>query len=213
MFIKFVKIIYKIILHYSLNIFYHGDRKIKQIALTFDDGPNKNYTPKILDILKEFNIKATFFLTAKEIEAYPELMKRIMHENHCIGNHTYSHRLINSYSFWMKELIDASAVLEKYTGKKIKIFRPPDGKLLIPIYLAAKKLKLKLILWTIDSKDWKKAGNELILNNLNIKNIKNSDIILFHDDNQYTVDTMPVILNQLKENGYKFVTIDEMLNQ
>src|SRR5580765_718578 len=99
----------------------------KKAYLTFDDGPNSNYTPKILDILKENNIKATFFVCGKNVKKNPEILKRIADEGHLIGNHSYSHSLLKSIIFFSPEVEKTNNMVKEIVGKTPKFYRAPYG--------------------------------------------------------------------------------------
>jgi len=174
----------------------------KEIFLTFDDGPNE-YTLKILEILKNFDAEATFFVCGKNLEKFPEITKKIIKDGHIIGNHTYSHS-INFLFPWnfKKEIGKTTQIIQKITGKRTEIFRPPFG-------FSTKGLKsyllendYKIILWDIDSKDWKKCPANLIEEEI-FKKIKSNSIILFHDCLQTSL-ILPKILENLKKEGYVF---------
>jgi peptidoglycan/xylan/chitin deacetylase (PgdA/CDA1 family) len=169
-----------------------------KIFLTFDDGPNE-YTLKILEILKNFGAKATFFVCGKNLEKFPEIAKKIIENGHEIGNHTYSHS-INFLFPWnfQKEIEKTTQMIQKITGKRTEIFRPPFG-FLTP-WLKSELLKngYKIILWDIDSKDWKGKVSDKIF-----AEIKPDSILLFHDCLPTSL-ILSKILATLKKEGYAF---------
>jgi len=172
----------------------------KEIFLTFDDGPNE-YTFKILDILKNFDAKATFFVCGKNLEKFPEIVRKIIDDGHTIGNHTYSHS-INFLFPWnfKKEIGKTTQIIQKITGKRTEIFRPPFGFLTPWLKSELLENDYEIILWDIDSKDWKKYPTNLIEKEI-FKKIKSNSIILFHDCLQTSL-ILPKILENLKKEGY-----------
>ena len=181
----------------------------KKIALTFDDGPNPEYTPKLLDGLKERNVKCTFFLLGKNAEVYPDIVKRISKEGHLIGNHTYSHVQLTTLSDEMakKELDMTDKVICDITGKNVEYVRPPFGdwnkkSTMMDSYI--------IVLWNVDSRDWVLKNRECIVRNT-LASVKDGSIILMHDSYQTSVDAALDIIDSLKREGYEFVTVDELV--
>ena len=197
----------------------HGPKEEKLIALTFDDGPHPQYTEEILDILKEYDAKATFFVLGKFAELYPEIIKRQSREGHEIGNHTYSH--IDIKKSTKDKLLDeyekTQNIIAKLTDNKPKLFRPPYGSFNNNTIDIVEMDNSIIVLWSShqDSKDWSNPDVKKIVNST-LSNVKNGDIILFHDYVYYeksnTVEALKEILPELKNRGYKFVTISELIN-
>jgi len=169
---------------------------MKEIFLTFDDGPNE-YTLKILEILKSFNAKATFFVLGKNCQKYPEVLKRIFEEGHSIGNHSFSHSIKFFFNF-KNEIEKTNEIIKKITGVKVKIFRPPYGILTPWLKNYLFKNGYKIILWNLDSRDWKGKISDKIF-----EEIKPNSILLFHDCFKTSL-ILPKILNELKIKGYNF---------
>jgi polysaccharide deacetylase family sporulation protein PdaB len=190
----------------------------KIIALTFDDGPDPSDTPAILDLLKQFDAKATFFVVGKKVEMYPELAKREIMEGHEIANHTYSHSYFNERMPEEKiqnEILKAEQIILKTTGQKPNLFRPPGGYYSENVVLAAKKSGYLVVMWSWhqDSKDWNTPGVNKIVKSV-LKKTQNGDIILLHDyveGKTQTIDALKQILPKLKERGFRFVTVSELL--
>lgn len=193
-------------------IMWKGKRRTNEIAITFDDGPNPAYTEKVLNILQRYNVRATFFLLGCEVEKYPDIARYLVSLGHSIGNHTYSHmykqRTVKSKL--MSEIQETQVIIEQTTGIIPKMFRPPHGRIDINRLRYCKKNGLSTVLWSIDSMDYKKSGTELILRNVNRHTIEFGDIVLFHDDNEYTLEALPIILDNLIER-YRFVTVEQMI--
>ncbi len=195
-------------------IMWHANRKKvgNDIAITFDDGPNSVYTEKVISILQKYNIKATFFLLGCEVEKHPEIVIDLVRFGHSIGNHTYSHRynLKTDMNDLKTEIQRTQAIIEHTTGIIPTLFRPPHGYISTKMLEHCIKKRLSIILWSIDSTDYKKVNTESIINTVNKNTIKPGEIILFHDDNEYTLEALPIIIENLKKK-YKFVTIEQMI--
>ncbi len=165
-----------------------------EIHLTFDDGPDTETTPKILEVLKKHNQKATFFCIGNKIEKHPEIVKQIIAEGHEIGNHSYSHS--NYFDFWgskkiIAEIEKTNNLIKKITEKDCKIFRPPFGITNPHIAKTIKELELDVIGWNIRSLDTIKSKEKVLQR---IKKAKPGDIILFHDTKKHTVEILDEFL-------------------
>ena len=181
----------------------------KKIALTFDDGPHPYYTEQLLDGLKERDVKATFFVLGKHVEEYPELVQRMSEEGHLIGNHTYSHMQLsqgNSEAF-KEELVRTSELIENLTGQEVQYVRPPYGTWNKKF---EKELNMFPVLWNIDPLDWSSKNVAGIVQKVKAK-AKENAIILMHDEYKTTVTASLQIIDELKEEGYEFVTVEELL--
>ena len=181
----------------------------KKVAITFDDGPNPVYTPKLLDGLKERDVKATFFVIGEEAELYPEIIERMAKEGHEIGNHTYSH--VNlcclDYEEIEYEVNKTNQVIEKITGEYPVYIRPPFGSWSKEL---GDKTGMIEVLWDIDPKDWDTSNTGTVITRV-LKNVDDRNIILFHDASQSSVDAALAVIDELKERGYAFVGVDEIL--
>ena len=192
----------------------HGNSSMK-IALTFDDGPHPRYTPEILDILKKYNVQATFFLIGENIALYPELAERILREGHEIGNHTFTHQNIGAYTEHQlgKEMEHCEKAIYEVVEYRPKLFRPPGGKLDQKVKRLAEAFDYKVILWNIDTRDWAHESPEAIKKNV-IENIEAGSIILMHDYIGFdspTPKALEMFLPRLLEEGYHFVAVSELL--
>ena len=180
----------------------------KVVALTFDDGPSK-YTNKILNILKKYNACGTFFLIGNKVEFYSDVLKRMLEEGSEIGNHSYDHKLLTRLSKedFQEEINKTQKAIKKVTGFTPTLFRPTYGG-----YTNVLKsyTDLKFVLWDVDSRDWQVKTKDKILNNI-LPNVKSGSIVLMHDNHEYALDALEDILVNLKEQGYKFVTVSELL--
>lgn len=181
----------------------------KKIALTFDDGPNVNYTEKLLDGLKERGVHATFFLLGKQVENAPEIVERMYKEGHLIGNHSYEH--VN-----LSNLSDEAAILQvdktneaiyKITGEYPEYIRPPFGCWKSNLDYQTKMIE---VLWNIDPLDWKTNNADAVAARI-LKEVQEDDIILLHDASESSVNAAFQIIDKLTKEGYEFVTVDEIL--
>lgn len=188
-----------------------GSASSKLIALTFDDGPNSTTTPQILDILKQNKVLGTFFMLGKMVDANPTMAKRVQAEGHEIGSHTYNHQYLGKLSAadLKLEVNAADKAIYEATGVLPKLLRPPYGA----ITAAGAKVAGKAIIqWDIDSLDWKLNNATAVIQTVQ-KQIQNGGIILMHDIHTDTVQALPTLIVQLKNQGYQFVTIDQLFQQ
>ena len=184
-----------------------------QIALTFDDGPHPIYTEKILNILKKYNIKATFFMIGENIIQYTDVAVRVKNEGHEIGNHTETHRNDLNEKGIMREILECSDVLLNVLDYETSIIRPPEGLLCSPMLECCSLLEYSILLWNVDTRDWALTPPYEIYQNV-IENIDSGDIILMHDyisRRSPTREALELILPKLIEKGYSFVTISELI--
>ncbi|MHC5743864.1 MAG: polysaccharide deacetylase family protein [Nostoc sp.] len=187
----------------------------KVIALSIDDGPWPKTTLEMLDILKQNDVKATFFWVGQALQANPDLAKREVAEGHAIGNHTWHHWYRRMDEATAKSEIDRTAdLIYKTTGVKTSLFRPPGGFLNNGLAAYAKSQKDAVIMWSLTSADTDPhAKPQAFVNNV-LKGAKPGFIVLMHDgggDRHRTVEALPQIINGLKQQGYRFVTIPELL--
>ena len=185
----------------------------KKIALTFDDGPSI-YTLEVLELLKKYNAKGTFFCIGKNIETHPEILQKVINEGHLVGNHSYSHSKFFDFYNAKKiteEIQKTDTLLEKFTSRKINFFRPPYGVTTPSIRRALKVTGHKTIGWNIRSLDGGTKDQELIFNRL-IKHICPGGIVLLHDTGKHSVLVLEQFLQFLQKNNYQVVSIEELLN-
>ena len=186
----------------------------KVIALTFDDGPWPKTTEQILKILKQNNVKATFFLLGQPLQAYPHLGKLVVKDGHAVTNHTWNHWYRKMDSATAASEIDKTAeLIYKTTGVKTSIFRPPGGILNNGVVDYAKKKKYFIALWSADSTDYNRVTAPTMVKKV-LKEAQPGGMVLMHDgggDRTHTVKALPQIIKELKKRGYKFVTVPELL--
>jgi len=195
----------------------------KEIALTFDDGPNEPYTSQILDVLKAENVQATFFLIGKNVELYPDVARRIVAEGHVIGNHTYSHNANHAvYPHYYRDIRRAEEVIYQTTGVIPDLYRPPHGKKSPWELEAIKKEGYTPILWSIAVRELSGKSADVLAEQI-IKRARPGAIILLHDgygtqhdlpraNKEITVEAVRIIISELKAQGYQFVTVPQLLS-
>lgn len=189
---------------------YYEKKNRKVVALTFDDGPNPATTNQALDTLSKYGIKATFFVLGKNVSGNEEILKRMKADGHVIGNHSWSHPVLSKLSLdeAKKQITDTEDALTKVLGSSSKLMRPPYGAITDDI---RNSLDLSFIMWDVDSLDWKSKNEASILTEIQ-RQVKNGSIILMHDIHVETVNALPKVIDYLKEQGYEFVTVPEMLH-
>lgn len=181
----------------------------KRVAITFDDGPHRVYTKELLDGLAERNVHATFFVVGKNIVGNEELIERMDQEGHLIGNHTYDHVKICDMSGEdaCEQVEKTSALVREITGHDTEFVRPPFGAwnksmecsfVMIPV------------LWNVDPLDWTTKNTDLVVQRV-LDDVENGDIILLHDFYESSVEAALQIIDKLLEQGYEFVTVDELI--
>lgn len=181
----------------------------KKIALTFDDGPHPYYTDQLLDGLKDRGVHATFFVTGEHAALHPDIIKRMQEEGHLIGNHTYSHIQLRSDNReeFKEQLIKTNEIIKEITGEEVEYVRPPYGSW-------DKKFETELnmfpVLWTVDPLDWCSHNVSCITQKV-VEKVEENDIILMHDYYDTTVTAALNIVDELTEEGYTFVTVEEIL--
>jgi polysaccharide deacetylase family sporulation protein PdaB len=193
---------------------YCVDTDEKKIAISFDAAWGNDDTDDLLAILKEYNIKTTFFLVSMWVEKYPDDVKRMIEEGHDIGNHssTHPHMTKLSKEGVKKELMGAHDKVKELTGYEMELFRPPFGDYNDSLVEIAKECGYYTIQWDVDSLDWKEYGvDHEVKTVLQNKNLSNGSIILFHNDAKYTPEALRPILDGLKEQGYEIVPISELI--
>jgi peptidoglycan/xylan/chitin deacetylase (PgdA/CDA1 family) len=194
-----------------------GSDESPRIALTFDDGPHPKKTDKILDLLQEYDIHATFFVIGQNAVYYPEPLKRTASLGHEIGNHTFRHEGISAMSELMleKELRDTEKIIFELTDTPVRLFRPPEGACSENVLAAAKNEEYPVILWTVDTRDWAFASTEKIVKTVESK-VRNGSILLFHDytsPGAHTLEALKILIPKLIDEGYEFVTVSELLGE
>lgn len=186
----------------------NSDEKPK-IAITFDDGPNEIWTPKLLDGLKKRGVKASFFVIGEKASKNQAIIKRMFEEGHIVGNHTFSHVQLTALSDEeaCEEITQTSRILYEITGEYPQYIRPPFGSWNDSLECAVNLLP---VMWNIDTLDWTTKNVEKIVQKA-LKDVKENSIILLHDNYESSVDAALRIVDELQRQGYEFVTVEELL--
>ena len=181
----------------------------KKVAITFDDGPNPDYTEELLTGLKERGVNATFFLLGKEVEKYPEIVKDISDGGHLIGTHSYEHVNLSNLSdaAAIEQVDKTNAAIYDITGKYPEYIRPPYGCWKCNLDYETKMIE---VLWDVDPKDWATDNSGVIAKRV-IDKVGENDIILLHDASESSVKAAFAIIDELGKEGYTFVTVEEIL--
>lgn len=183
------------------------------IAMTFDDGPHPQNTPRLLDILRARNVKATFYVIGRSVDLYPQVVRRTVAEGHEIGNHSYTHRLLSKLgdSELRQEMIRCHEAVGRAAGVRMRTMRPPYGGLLQrQRELVHAEFGYPTILWAVDPLDWKRPGPSVVTSRI-LSGTNAGSIVLAHDLHAQTVDAMPATIDGLLRRGFKFVTVSQLL--
>jgi len=183
------------------------------VALTFDDGPHGVLTPKLLDILRDAHVRATFFVLGSNVSAYPDIARRIVAEGHEIASHSWSHPSLTKVSAgrFEHEIRDTTDIIERTTGQRVTMMRPPYGALNHRVTKALlEDYQLDVILWDVDPLDWRRPGSDAITRRL-VSGAHPGAILLAHDIHPGTIAAIPATIAQLKAKGFSFATVSELL--
>jgi peptidoglycan/xylan/chitin deacetylase (PgdA/CDA1 family) len=185
----------------------------KYVAMTFDDGPHPQNTPRLLDMLRQRNIKATFYVIGRNVDLYPQITRRIVAEGHEIGNHTYTHGNMTKMSdaTVRQELDKCRDSIARAAGVKPRTLRPPYGALLqTQRAWIHSEYGYPTIMWAVDPRDWQRPGPSVVTSRI-LAGTTPGAIVLAHDLHAPTVTAMPATLDGLLKKGYKFVTVSQLL--
>ncbi|TCJ03146.1 polysaccharide deacetylase family protein [Cytobacillus praedii] len=196
------------------NVYINGSNK-KQVALTFDDGPDEKVTPAIIDILNEYKVKGNFFFLGRNVEAFPEIAKKAFTSGHLVLSHSYNH--VELPKLTSKEIqieIDrAGKSIKSVIGKRPSIIRTPYGETNNQVVEIARQEGYSVVLWSIDTLDWSQKDASNIINNV-MNHVRNGDIILMHSDSKKAeaAKALPELIERLQEKGFEIVDLETMLN-
>lgn len=195
------------------DILVHGNINLKEVALTFDDGPRPENVRPILDLLGKEKIKATFFVVGEKVEEYPALVRRMMNEGHEVGNHSYSHpRLDGMTDDQIRvEIGKCARAVEDATGTGMNLFRPPGMRYDETVIRAAQDLGYVTIHWNSAAQDYKPQDPASLANKV-LKRTQPGSVILLHNHPD-TIAALPAIISELKRKGYRFVRVSQMLGR
>ncbi len=209
---------------YQPDIYRVGDRMSNKVAITFDDGPSEEFTLPILDILREYEVPATFFMVGKHVEKYPHVAQRVVEEGHSIGNHTQNHRNLPTLSTLelQKEVMEATAIITETTGVYPAFVRPPRGMYDDRFRRLSKLLGQEIVLWSISTRDWRYGVTASYIERFVDSKVRGGDIILFHDsgalvtseggDRKATVLSLANVIEIIRAKGLEIVSLDELLH-
>ncbi len=200
--------------------FCRGSAGSRQIALTFDDGPNDPHTLKLLDVLAKHNVRATFFMIGRYVQQRPDIARAVAQAGHVVGNHTFTHPLLifKSELETRTELLDCRSALQDAVGEHSNLFRPPRGGRRPATLRIARDLGLETVMWNVPSGDWKNLPASAIEKNI-AQRLRGGDVVLLHDgshlamgfDRAQTVIATANLIPQYKDEGYEFVTVEKMM--
>ena len=186
----------------------------KLIALTYDDGPSAKFTPKFLDLFEAKKAPVTFFMCGNRIAESPAIAKRAHDAGFELANHSYTHPFLpkKSEAEVRSELAMTSERITAITGKPVGLMRPPYGAHNAMVDAVCRELGLKIVIWDIDTEDWKKRGKDQMVANV-LKNARDGSIVLFHDRLQPTLEASEVLIDELRARGFTLVTAGDLLSR
>lgn len=191
-----------------------GNPRLREIALTFDDGPHGAVTEQYLDVLKQEKVPATFFLVGRMVDRYPEIVQRMVAEGHEVANHTYDHLRLPTLTIdraeW--ELREGARAIERAVGSPTRLFRPPGGEYGENTIALTKRLGYVMVLWTDDPADYVNPAPGAIEARV-MRSLTNGGILLLHDGVPNTLETLPRLIRAIRARGFKFVTCSQMARQ
>ncbi|MGO0123145.1 polysaccharide deacetylase family protein [Desulfothermobacter acidiphilus] len=185
----------------------------KRVALTFDDGPYPGLTEQYLAVLEAHQATATFFVIGCRAERYPHLVRDMSSKGHEVGSHSWQHACLSKVnSLGAKEdLLRTARTLESITGKPVRYFRPPYGALGPGVMEAARELDESVVLWNVDPRDWTNPGPQAIIQRV-LAQVRDGSIILLHEGRPGTLQALPILIRELRQQGYELVTLSELLS-
>jgi peptidoglycan/xylan/chitin deacetylase (PgdA/CDA1 family) len=197
-------------------------RAARQLALTYDDGPNDPYTLHLLEVLSRHQVRATFFVIGQYVQRRPDIVREMAKAGHVIGNHTFTHPLLTFQreAEIRKQLLDCRAALRDAIGEHSRLFRPPFGGRRPAVMRISRELGFEPIMWNVTGYDWNAPPAAVIEKKVSSK-VRGGDVILLHDgghlemgaDRSQTIKATDQLLNRYLNEGYKFVTIPEMMGE
>jgi peptidoglycan/xylan/chitin deacetylase (PgdA/CDA1 family) len=197
-------------------------RGSRQLALTYDDGPNDPYTQRLLEVLARHNVHATFFLIGRYVRQRPDIVRELVNAGHVVGNHTFTHPLLTFKSAreLRSQFENCDRALTDAVGARTNLFRPPFGGRRPAVLRIARRMGLEPIMWNVTGYDWNATSVEGIERKVTSQ-VRGGDVILLHDgghrdfgaDRSYTVAATDRMISRYKSEGYEFVTIPEMMGK
>ena len=187
--------------------FTHGNRSSNQIALTFDDGPDPDQTPRLLDLLQKHNVRATFFVIGEKVERHRSLVERMAQEGHEIGNHSYTHSepAATSTTKLLDEVRRTRDLIENISNRPCTLMRPPKGELTFAKMFKLWQEKQAIALWSVDPKDYQMQSTDEAITWAKAYQPTSGDILLMHDNHPYALELVTQIIHQ--QHSQQFVTL------
>lgn len=201
----------RILQRFSPSVLWRGDRLLPRVALTFDDGPDPVNTPRLLDVLAKFSVKASFFLQGSKVEGYPKIAAQIAAEAHTVGNHTYSHArlILKSRRLIYQEIKNAEKAITKVTGSVPKFFRPPYGQMDWWGFKTVSEMGYQVVMWSALPGDWKAKNSRKIVK-ATLSCLSNGAIIVLHDRTPGLPAAIEAIIEVGRQRGFSFVSLEQM---
>ncbi|MCL6593883.1 MAG: polysaccharide deacetylase family protein [Alicyclobacillus sp.] len=205
---------------YPQEIVLHGPTDRRQVALTFDDGPDDLWTPQVLDVLRQLRVPATFLCVGQRVQRYPEMVRRMVAEGHVVGNHSWSHPNLTQLSAAevQSQIARTNAVLRAEAGVQPRWLRPPYGALNDTVIHTAQALRMNILFWDVDSLDWTGIRTDQVVANV-LAHTEPGAIVLFHcaggagEHLDHTVAALPIVVDTLRQRGYTLVTAPVLIGQ
>jgi peptidoglycan-N-acetylglucosamine deacetylase len=190
-----------------------GPARSRAVCLTFDDGPDPDHTPRLLDVLRDLDLRATFFVIGERAARYPEIVRRIPNEGHAIGHHSYQHREpggMTSRGLW-DEVTKTRALLKSLIGRDVCLFRPPKGKLTVSSLWRLWIGGQTVVLWNTDPKDYAMASVDSLRAYFDNRPLCGGDIVLLHDTHAHAADILPELAAQTRARGLSFGRVPDWI--
>jgi peptidoglycan/xylan/chitin deacetylase (PgdA/CDA1 family) len=199
------------------NPLFNGNTRLPEIALTFDDGPNPFYTPQVLAILQQYGVKATFFDVGYLVADYPKIVRQEYNQGNVVANHSWSHPVLTHLSAQtvQSQLTSTTTIIQATIGVRPTFFRPPYGATNNTVLAQARNLHYTTVMWDGSAADWELPGVHAIVSST-LSYARNGAILLLHDgggNRAETIAALPIIIATLKSRGYKFVTIQQLVDE